>query len=46
MVVPYQGYKRYEGRSTIKFGDVVDDGKSQGPPTTPPATGTTPPKKK
>ena len=29
--------RQYEGRSTIKFGDVVDDGKSTGtPPTTPP----------
>jgi hypothetical protein len=46
MVVKYQDYKKYEGRSTIKFGDVVDDGKSQGPPATPPATGTTPTKKK
>jgi hypothetical protein len=46
MTVKYQDYKKYEGKSTIKFGDVVDDGKSQGPPTTPPATGTTPPKKK
>jgi hypothetical protein len=45
MVVKYQDYKKYEGRSTIKFGDVVDDGKAQGPPTTPPST-TTPPKKK
>ncbi len=25
MVVKYQDYKRYEGRSTIKFGDVVED---------------------
>ena len=25
MVVKYQDYKRYEGRSTIKYGDVVDD---------------------
>ena len=47
MVVKYQDYKKYEGRSTIKFGEVVDDSKSQGPPTTPPSTGTTtPPKKK
>jgi hypothetical protein len=35
MVVKYQDYKRYEGRSTIKFGGIVDD------PNTPPA----PPKK-
>src|SRR3954451_11131612 len=40
MVVKYQDYKKYEGRSTIKFGDVVEDGKS-GPPTTPPSS--TPP---
>ena len=25
MTVKYQDYKHYEGRSTIKFGDVVDD---------------------
>ena len=31
MVVKYQDYKRYEGRSTIKYGDVVDD-KTQTPP--------------
>jgi len=43
MTVKYQDYKKYEGRSTIKFGDVVEDGKSQGAPTTPPSTGTTPP---
>jgi hypothetical protein len=29
MVVKYQDYKRYEGKSTIKYGDVVDD-KNQG----------------
>ena len=44
MVVKYQDYKRYEGRSTIKFGDVVDDGKATTPPTTPPSI--TPTKKK
>jgi hypothetical protein len=33
MTVKYQDYKHYEGRSTIKFGDVVDDSK-----TPPPAT--------
>ena len=43
MVVKYQDYKKYEGRSTIKFGDVVDDSKTGGtpsstPPTAPPAT--------
>ena len=27
MTVKYQDYKKYEGRSTIKFGDVVEDGK-------------------
>lgn len=31
MVVRYRDYKRYEGRSTIKYGDVVDD-KTQTPP--------------
>src|SRR5215470_8388200 len=40
MVVKYQDYKKYEGRSTIKYGEVVDDGKSQGQPTTPPSTST------
>jgi len=45
MVVKYQDYKKYEGRSTIKYGEVVDDGKSQGQPTTPPST-STPAKKK
>jgi hypothetical protein len=24
-VIRYQDYKRYEGKSSIKFGDVVDD---------------------
>ena len=33
MVVKYQDYKHYEGRSTIKFGGVVDDSKKD---TTPP----------
>jgi hypothetical protein len=33
MTVKYQDYKRYEGRSTIKFGDVVEDSKQ--PPATP-----------
>jgi hypothetical protein len=27
MTVKYQDYKRYEGRSTIRYGDVVDDSK-------------------
>jgi len=40
MVVRYQDYKKYEGRSTIKYGDIVDDSKN------PPAGTTTPPKKK
>ncbi len=31
MVVQYRDYKRYEGRSTIKYGDVVED-KTQTPP--------------
>ena len=25
MTVKYQDYKKYEGRSTIKYGDVVDE---------------------
>jgi len=33
MTVKYQDYKRYEGRSTIKFGEVVDD---KTPPAAPP----------
>jgi hypothetical protein len=38
MVVKYQDYKRYEGKSTIKYGDVVDDkDKTTTPPTIPPA---------
>ena len=45
MTVKYENYKKFEGKSTIKFGDVVDDnGKKSGPPDTPPAT--TNPKKK
>jgi hypothetical protein len=32
MVVRYQDYKRYEGRSTIKYGDVVDDKTQTAPP--------------
>jgi hypothetical protein len=35
MTVKYQDYKRYEGRSTIKFGDIVEDPKTSTPP--PPA---------
>jgi hypothetical protein len=43
MTVKYQDYKKYEGRSTIKFGDVVEEGKtgaapSNAPPAAPPAT--------
>ena len=33
MTVKYQDYKKYEGRSTIKYGDVVDNPKTN-PPTT------------
>jgi hypothetical protein len=36
MTVKYQDYKKFEGRSTIKFGDVVEDPKT--PATPPPAT--------
>ena len=33
MVVKYQDYKRYEGKSTIRFGDVIEDNKQpQAPP--------------
>ncbi len=48
MVVKYQDYKRYEGSSTIRFGNVVEDGKSTSTaPTTPPDAGSaTPPAKK
>lgn len=34
MTVKYQDYKRYEGKTTIRYGDVVEDK----PATTPPAT--------
>jgi hypothetical protein len=45
MTVKYQDYKKYEGRSTIKFGDVVEEGKTgTTPPATPPTT--PPPTKK
>jgi hypothetical protein len=40
MIVKYQDYKRYEGKSTIKFGDVVDDA-----PPAPAAQPATPAKK-
>jgi hypothetical protein len=45
MVVKYQDYKHYEGRSTIRFGDVVDDKPKApaAPPATPPVA---PPAKK
>ena len=33
MVVKYQDYKRYEGKSTIRFGDFIEDGKQ--PPAAP-----------
>jgi hypothetical protein len=37
MVVTYKDYKRYEGKSTIKYGEVIDEkGKPAGPPTTNP----------
>ena len=37
MVVTYKDYKKYEGKSTIKYGEVVDDkNKPAGAPTTPP----------
>ena len=32
MTVKYQDYKRFEGRSTIKYGDVVDDKTQTAPP--------------
>lgn len=39
MTVKYENYKKFEGRSTIKFGEVVDEnGKKSGQPDTPPAT--------
>ena len=34
MVVKYQDYKKYEGKSTIRYGDVVDETKN--PPAAPP----------
>jgi hypothetical protein len=33
MTVKYQDYKKYEGKSTIRYGEVVDDNKT--PPTPP-----------
>ena len=37
LVIRYQDYKKYEGKSSITFGDVVDD-KSSDKTSTPPAT--------
>ena len=46
MTVKYENYKKFEGKSTIKFGEVVDEkGKPAGQPTAPPATAPNPPKK-
>jgi hypothetical protein len=33
MTVTYKDYKRYEGKSTIRYGDVVDEAKPVTPPT-------------
>ena len=45
MTVKYENYKKFEGKSTIKFGDVVDEnGKPAGKPDGAPATAN-PPKK-
>jgi len=41
MTVKYQDYKKYEGKSTIKYGDVVEN--SAAPASSTPATA---PKKK
>lgn len=39
MVVTYKDYKKYEGKSTIKYGEVVDEkGKPNGTPSTAPQT--------
>jgi hypothetical protein len=35
MTVRYQDYKKYEGKSTIRFGDVVDDTKKGSTPPPP-----------
>jgi hypothetical protein len=35
MTVKYQDYKKYEGRSTIKYGDVVEPPGAATPPATP-----------
>ena len=37
MTVKYQDYKHYEGKSTIKYGDVVNDNGAPGAPAQPPA---------
>lgn len=34
MTVKYQDYKKYEGKSTIRYGEVVDDTKTPPPPPT------------
>lgn len=40
MVVTYKDYKKYEGKSTIKYGEVIDEkGKPAGAPATNPQTG-------
>jgi hypothetical protein len=45
MTVKYENYKKFEGKSTIKFGEVVDEnGKKAGQPDTPPGAAN-PPKK-
>jgi hypothetical protein len=37
MVVTYKDYKKYQGKSTIKYGDIIDDSKKPGgPPSTTP----------
>lgn len=35
MTVKYENYKRFEGQSTIKFGEVVEDKKTDAPPAQP-----------
>jgi hypothetical protein len=36
-IVKYQDYKKYEGKSTIKYGDIVDENKTPSSPPTPPS---------
>jgi hypothetical protein len=36
MTVKYENYKKFEGRSTIKFGEVVEEGKPESKPAPPP----------